>query len=390
MLDRIATSDFRAGAAFELIELDRLGADQRAALGLAEEDPDLYGVLLPRAPGPGRHAKAIDRDTALLYLTLRDPGRLPRYVHTLLGADLRTTVTRLVLDGVLEIDAGGQFVCGPDALALFEQSTGTRQEGGRIAALSIAALRYAERLELRDTTVLAGRLYSFNRLPLTPAWRRRLPTREALAEQLGLAAGTPLANAIGRRWTATGGSERESPWLSWGAPPARFAGDATFKLYVSPHPDVLADVLPDVVEVLGEARAAAFKVGADVAGVLRPDKLVAYFDRFERLAAAGERLRERLHGVAAHGVPFTAEIDPDGLLSWGTDPPAHAQTHGLEGQESWRLWLCMRLAAALLHGADGAAAEPWAYALERIRLEGVDPATWAPSQAIWRAAGAGA
>ncbi|RKQ90417.1 hypothetical protein C8N24_0219 [Solirubrobacter pauli] len=386
MLDRIAASDFRANDAFELILVDRLGADQRAALGLAEEDPDLYGVLLPRTPGPGRHPKAIDRDTALLYLTLRTPGRLPRYVHSLLGADLRPTVTRLVLDGVLEIDAGGRFVAGAEALALLAPPPEPANGDGRIAALSVAALHYGQRLELDDTTVLAGRLYSYNRLPLTPLWRRRLPTRAALAEQLGVAAGMPLTRTIGRRWTATRTTDNESPWLSWGAPPEHDHGDGTFKLYVSPQPDVLVDVLPDVVDVLAETRAAAFKVGADVDGVLRPDKLVAYFDRFERLAVAGERLRERLDGVPAHGVPFTAEIDPAGLLSWGTDPPAHAQTTGLQGHESWRLWLCVRLAAAVLSARAGAGGEPWRYALERIRLEGVDPATWAPTQAIWRQA----
>jgi hypothetical protein len=109
---------------------------------------------------------------------------------------------------------------------------------------------------------------------------------------------------------------------------------------------------------------------------------VAYFDGFERLAAAGERLRARLDGVAAHGVPFSAEISQDGLLSWGADPPDHAQTPGMQGGESWRLWVCTRLAAALVSARGGSEAAE--YALERIRLEGVDPATWAPSQGIWR------
>jgi hypothetical protein len=381
VLDRIAAAEFRANAAFELTVVDRLSAEQRAALGLAEPDPDLYGVLVPRAPAPGRHAKAVDRDTALLYLTLQQPGPLPRYVHAMLGGELRATVTRLVCDGVLEIGADGGFVCGPEALPLFAAAGGAPAAGGRIAELSLAALRYAHRLELTDTTVLAARLYAYNRLPLTPAWRRRLPTRAAVVEHLGLDAEAPLTRTIARRWSATGGADGQRPWLSWGAPPARTADGGMFKLYVSPHPDALADVLPTVVEVLAETRAFAFKVGAGLEGLLRPDKVVAYFDGFERLAAAGEGLRARLDGVAAQGVPFTAAITPDGLVSWGVDPPGRAQTPGMQGEESWRLWLCTRLAAALLSARGHA---PWEYALERIRLEGVDPATWAPSQGIWR------
>jgi hypothetical protein len=386
VLDRIAASDFRANAAFELTVVDRLPADQQAALGLATQDPEVYGVLVPRAPAPGRHAKAVDRDTALLYLTLQQPGPLPRYVHAVLGGELRPTITRLVLDGVLEISADGGFVCGPEALELFEPRGGASAAGGRIAELSVDALRYGQRLDIDETTVLAGRLYGYNRLPLTPAWQRRLPGRDAVVEYLGLGAEAPLARAIARRWTSTG--DGDAPWLSWGAPPTRSGDGGTFKLYVSPQPDELADVLGVVVDVLGEVRASAFKVGAGVEGLLRPDKLVAYFDSFERLAAAGDRLRTQLDGVAAHGVPFTAAISDDGLLSWGVDPPGRAQTPGMQGQESWRLWLCTRLAAALLTARGGVASEAWEYALERIRLEGVDPATWAPSQVIWRDAGA--
>jgi len=345
-------SAFRANGAFALTLVDRLPADQRAAL--ADEGPDLYGVLLPRAPG--LPAKAIDRDTALLYLTLQEPGPLPRYLHALLGPEVRETVLRLVLDGVLEVEHEGAFVCGPQALALIEPA-GDAAGGGRIAELSRAALDYAERLELTDVTALAGRLYTYNRLPLTPARQRWEP-------DLGLAT---LEATIARRWLPTG----TTPWLSWGGPPAAGGDGGTYKLYVSPQPGALADVLPVVVDALAEARASAFKVGAGVEGLLRPDKCVAYFDGFERLAGAAERLRTRLDGVEAHGVPFTAEITRDGLLSWGVDPPG--RTH-----ESWRLWVCTRLASALRSGRSTR------YALERLRLEGVDPTTWAPSQTIWR------
>ena len=46
---------------------------------LVRKDPDFYGILRPR---PGEAAalgvKSVDRETALLFLTLREPGPLPR------------------------------------------------------------------------------------------------------------------------------------------------------------------------------------------------------------------------------------------------------------------------------------------------------------------------
>jgi hypothetical protein len=360
-----------------------LSAAQRSALGDAQDDPTVYGVLLPRAPGP--RAKAIDADTALLYLTLQQPGPLPSYVVASLGVHLEATVRRLVLDGVLEIAHGDGFVSGPDALAVLapESAAAERDEaGGRIARLSLDALRYAAALDVSDLPTLAGRIYAYNRLPLTPAWARRLASPAVVAEYLGVA-----EDALGRgRWTEAGDS---GVWRAWTRARANGSGgETTHKLYVSPQPESLPEAMRIAVEVLGDTSASGFKVGADVLGILRPDKLVAYFASFDALAEAVDRLRPRLDGLPAHGVPFTAEITRDGLLSWGVDPPRGEQTPGLTGGESWRVWLAHRLAGAVLaaRSADVDAGAPWRYALERIRLDGVDPATWAPGQAMWRGA----
>jgi hypothetical protein len=139
--------------------------------------------------------------------------------------------------------------------------------------------------------------------------------------------------------------------------------------------------------------------GADAAGLLRPDKLVAYFPDFDSLAGAAGVLADRLAGIPPHGVPFTAEIGGDGLLSWGVDPPRR-EGGKARGEESWRLWLTHRLARALLAvrhmnaaqggpgGHDGQAGgpEPWQLALERLRLEGVSTETWTPGPLLWREA----
>jgi hypothetical protein len=86
-------------------------------------------------------------------------------------------------------------------------------------------------------------------------------------------------------------------------------------------------------------------------------------------------------------VPFTAEIAGGGLLSWGVDPPPAV---GLgpaagEGRMSWRLWLTHRLARALIAAVAAAEAmEPWRFAIERLRLEGIDTDSWTPGGGLWR------
>jgi hypothetical protein len=120
-------------------------------------------------------------------------------------------------------------------------------------------------------------------------------------------------------------------------------------------------------------------------GLLRPDKLVAYFTDQETLMSVADRLGERLRGMTAHGVPFTAAIDGDGLLSWGVDPPAAARPLSWQPQQSWRSWISLALAGALLEARQGGADVPPArFAVQRLGLEGVDTERWAPSPTLWR------
>ncbi|MFL6194774.1 MAG: hypothetical protein ACJ75H_11430 [Thermoanaerobaculia bacterium] len=364
MKEDLLARDFRANPLYELVLWDRLEPGERQALAGLRGDPGFYGVLRP-AGDRGLGARSVDRDTALLFLTLREPGPLPAYVRSMLGAEAAVTVARLVADGVLEVERDGAFVSGPAAL----ETDGGPEGDGRLARLSVEALRYGQALAamaVDDARLLSWRLYGYNQRPLTPAWKRRWPSPEAVERDLGIASG------LDRRWVSSG----RAGWLSWQArnQEPRAAGGPTWKLYVSPVPEALAESFGEIVEALARGRASQFKIGSDAAGLLRPDKIVAYFPSFERLSQAAAVVTERLAGVPAQGVPFTSEISGDGLLSWGLDPP---------GAESWRLWLTHRLARALL-SARSAAGEPWRLALERVRLEGVDTATWTPGARVGR------
>jgi hypothetical protein len=286
------------------------------------------------------------------------------------------TVARLVLDGALEVESQAGFVSGPAAFGTVVErfdasSTGT------IASLSRAALTYGAALRTSEANDLSARLYCYGRRPASAHWRRMLPQRDSVADLLDFRAGLPGSKAARAAWQAKGAGDG---WFSWYRKNlSHDRGSAAYKLYVSPVPAALSGVFEEIVAVLAESGASSFKVGADAYGVLRPDKLVAYFPALHPLRAAADALAERLDGTPAHGVPFTCAIGDAGLLSWGSDPIPDAGTHSRE-RESWRLWVTNRLADALLHvkaaPSDTVSAET--FALARVALDGVDPDSWTP------------
>jgi hypothetical protein len=384
---------FRANPRYELVLFDRLSAGERRRLEGFRRDPGFYGVLRPRDEET-MGVKAVDRETALLFLTLREPGPLPAYVRETLGEGTARTLAQLLADGVLEVEHEGGFASGAVAFALLPSGPAGEagEPRGRLARLSLAAIRHAEALALDEPLQLAWRLYAYNRRPLTPRWQRLLPSAEAVREYLGIGARGANRPFLDRVWTP--GAPTEG-WLSWTArssgrpdrrPETAAAGGTTYKLYVSPRPELLREGFGAVLEALAASRARQFKVGAGAVGLLRPDKIVAYFPDFERLAEAADAVLARLAGVAAQGVPFTSEIGGEGLISWGVDPPAGERSSLWDGRESWRLWLSHRLARALLtaRAAETQGVEPWRFALERLRLEGVDTTTWTPGALLWK------
>jgi len=229
------------------------------------------------------------------------------------------------------------------------------------------------------------RLYLFGRRPVSPRLRRRLPDEAAVAASLGLAAGGRARAALEDGWQAVAPEGGRAHWRTWRRRQGNGASGDSYKLYVSPDIEHLEDALVAVAGSLaGAPGVSAFKVGADLPGICRPDKLVVYVDRLDDLQRAAVRLLERLDGAPAHGVPFTAPVTADGLLSWGADPPALSG----ESATSWRAWVSERLAEYLVAArtADSGGLEPWQFALDRLRLSGIDTDTWAPAQGMWPAA----
>lgn len=376
---------FRSSPFVELRQLGELAPEQREAFRELEADAEFYGLFVPRPPLT-MNLKSVARPAAALFRALAEPSSLDAVL--LADDEARGDVVDLVLDGILEIERGDGFVSGADALALVAPpAIDTAPIGGAVARLSLEALLHAQDLETADPHLLTTALYFFNRIPLSRFWRSRFPDREAVASHLGADRG-PLRSLLEREWNAAP-PERSAGWLSWSPRSAARASDpsgVTHKLYISPRPERIRDAFATAVRVLADIPGSQFKIGQDAAGLLRPDKFVAYFPSRAELDAAAAALLRELAGCEAQGVPFTAGIGDDGLLSWGVDPPANDRALSWLGRESWRLWIAQRLGAAVATAKaarTSEAAEPWRFAIERVRRQGVDVETWSPAASLW-------
>lgn len=382
----LAERSFRAGTEYELVVFDRLAAEEQMLLAELREDAGFYGILRPRE-GSSRTIRAVDRDTALLWLGAQAPGRLPFFVweseSEMLLAERR--VTQLVLDGVLEIEMDGTYVSGARALDILPKRDGGAGTG-RLRTLSREALRYGETLDLENPEELASRLYSYGGVPLSPAWTRRLQNSDDVLAFLGVTPGTTLYDRLTSRFTRAPDSDEVS-WISWSKASRRTPGpsEPVYKLYVSPMPEDLPQTFREVVAVLAEHDHLQFKVGGSALGVLRADKLVVYFEDVESLQRAANALVSRLGSVSPQGVPFSAEIALGGLLSWGMDPPRKARVLTWQGYDSWRLWIVRRLASAMVAAQRESTGDvdPGQYAMERLHLDGVDVDGWVPPNGNW-------
>ena len=377
MIDAIV----RANPSYDLLLLDSLSSAERQFVGDTDQRVEVYGYLRPHV-GSGLQWRSVSPDVALLLLTLATPGRVPAYLRARLGGTTSVTVQRLVLDGVLEIERDGKFVSGSRSI---DTTNSDRREAGKISQQSVAALQYAQTLEGLAVEELAMRLYCYGRRPLSPSWQSRLANDDAIEEFLGLNPNGAVRNVLNAEWTEarTGGIRF---WRMWVPRDIKDDTDAAvYKLYVSPGCDALPAALQATAETLSGVRGVlGFKVGRDLSGLSRPDKLVAYFSRMDTLQLTAAHLRRVLQGSSPHGVPFTAEITRDGLLSWGIDPPEAQRM--LEGgsEGSWRVWIVNRLADYLIAAQGQSVGENcWQFALNRLRLEGLDTDTWVPTSRLW-------
>ena len=377
-LKSILDCTFRTNPECEQVSSGRLAPEQRKTL----RDPDFDRLLIARK-GSRRDIQAVSRETAPLLLTLADPGRVPSYARSLPADQCNLMLARLVLDGLLEIFREGRFVCGPEAYDLIYDASPSNIPQGVLTRLAQEALEYAQALDVEDTCLLSQRLYFYNRVPLSPLWKRQFPGRAFVARYLDIENRGANRRLLGDSWEEMKLTSPLDVWFRWEARCDRASEmepQRMYKLYLSPRPEFVREAFRALVNVLADVRAHHFKIANNAVNLLRPDKIVIYFRNFETLNEAATRIARDLVGCPVQGVPFTAGITQDGLLSWGIDPaPENGPATSLEW-ESWRLWTTNRLASALLAAkrAKINGLEPCRFALQRLRLEGVDTDTWTP------------
>jgi hypothetical protein len=225
-----------------------------------------------------------------------------------------------------------------------------------------------------EPAVVAQWLYRFGTVPRGPAIDRDFGPDDDPMAVLGLTIGGGPRRLLETAYEAT----TYEGWYSFARTPARVQIAAVCKLYVSPRPEALADAFPRIAETFVLSGVRSFKVGRGIEGLLRPDKIVAYFEDRAHMEDVARALGRSLRGCPAQGVPFTAEAGGNGLLSSGVDPPAG------DASASWRSWVTKRLAASLTARRSTPRADPVAAALADIRLAGVDTHHWLPSADAFR------
>jgi hypothetical protein len=357
----ISTLRFRASSQYRVVPYDRLTEEDLAKFSRQAIKKDGFGLLIPQLR-TGLQAKEIDADTALLFFTLREPGPIPKSLLARMDDTERQRIADFVLDGILEVEETDKFISGAAATPIFSKLE--RDTNHPLIRLSEDALYHAATLKSTDQTWLATNLYRYNTLPATRGWRQKLADDEEFLSLSKLAAGW-------KHYSLRKGWYYFQPYYQTNR-------KTQAKLYISPKPAALPEVLHVVAGTFAQVEITGFKVGSGAYGILRPDKLVAYFPDIERLQKAGSLLVSRLDGIAVQGVPFSAPLDKHGLLSWGIDPRSNEAGE----VRSWRQWIVEHLASSLSNvvgqtETDGIPA--WQTALARLELDGIDPDRFKPS-----------
>ena len=365
---------YRLNPVLTLVEHTKLTTQGRVAFDRLAEDPGHFGVLVSHKI-PELGVQAVEKGGAQLLSRLLIPGRVSDCVSDPLE------LARLVLDGILEYRYKGNFVTGPAAYsALFHEPVPTQNPADNIAAMSFEALRLAQQLTTTDAKQIAAWLYRFNCIPFSPTWARCLANPKLIEEYLGLGPNGNVRCLLEEHFTAF----EVLGWRAWrrvGTVDSVETSPLVYKLYISPHPSVLPKAFFDTVDLFARSGVTAFKMGNNAHGLLRPDKLIAYFQEYALLDEMAALLSGKLGRYKAQGVPYTASLASDGILSWGVDPPRDEAIPGWQDVLSWRQWITDRLARSILRarilGSGGV--EPWQFALARLSLDGVNTEHWLPS-----------
>jgi hypothetical protein len=333
------------------------------------------------AAGPGAAAVGVlvHRDSSMATKTLSHEA-FELLARLGAGAPVEATrgIVALLLDGLLELDSGGSWIGGAQALDGLGDLVPALPEApapDSLAALSWQAVRTCARINDSQHQRSTEWLYRYHRWPVTPGWSRSWATRAAV---LATTETLQASQELERSWRPVRPSRDNDRWRIHRHRSARPlpAGAPVYKIYVGVQPGDLSGALQAALPVLTALDVPQFKLAADLYGMLRADKFVCYLTSPAQVHEVGTALRVALGQRPVQAVPFTAGLSAaageDGLLSWAADPPRTAT-----GSGSWRGWVCARIARASVRAHVLPSPESRAdYVLRRLQLDGVDPLTW--------------
>ena len=356
----LGDATLRAAPGHQLFRTARLARGTREVLSRLRARPDYGGVLRRHAPG-GMELIALTTAGRRLWSRLRRPAPLRTVLHGAIQPAANQAAAVMILDGILEIEFGGRFVTGIESFPAVFVGQPSHQVPHRLGRLAVQALSETASLGHQLASVLAAFLYGYNSLPASLSRRNCYYDLDE----------SDIARRGGWRMYPVRAGQA---WTYWVQPATeRAIGEARYKLYLSPACDHIRGALRAALSVPALREATVLKLGRGLGGLLRPDKLVAYFPSNDALHRAAVELRGELDKLPAHGVPFSQALDDDGLLSCAVDPPAIDGR--LEERESWRQWTARQLGSSLATAARSRdrPVEVWQYAVSRLGLSGVPP-----------------
>ncbi len=375
---------FRQGSAYRLVEWNQLNQKEKELLVNQYEEPEIYGFFQPLISSPGLTVKIAYREVAMLYFHLQYSNLLPHYFTTAATQASNESIARLVLDNILEIEWNNQFVGGSLAVSALYGETIFEENKipDYLSALSMAAIQYALLLNEPDVKSLANRLYTFNTIPWDYQRRNIFSalTEHTTKEFLFKNADEGLKKDLNSNWNYSLTSE-ERGWLSWMRPRKTAApvssGSEIYKLYISPLIADLPSVFIKSIPIITASDAISFKTGSKLQGLLRPDKMVVYFETREAVLETSRLLENEFGSYTPQGVPFTAQTDKKGLLSQGVDPYPVNFPEGIE-PSSWRTILTDELALAIIQSKTGNMNwnESIAFIRAKLLSAGIDINSW--------------
>jgi hypothetical protein len=260
-----------------------------------------------------------------------------------------------------------------------------------INSLSQRAIELAYHSASTSQSELSARMYYYNRVPLSMRWMQQFGNEQAVLGFLGLNSdGTWQDMDIGitvvdRKRSLHGEISQATAWRLWriaDAPEFDAMSQPTYKLYVSPVLTDLPEVFGFVRGTLRHSGALMAKIGRNLPGLLRPDKLMIYFSGLAEALAYGRHLRVSLTTERAHGVPFTFQIGHTPLVSLGVDPPRNLQKYQAANR-SWRIVVTRYLAWAILRTRQIDPDDPLPMIHDLMQQNGIDPSLWVPTGSRW-------